>query len=56
MKAAEAQNLVDKVKWGSSTPIANTFMSGQFSPKWDGHLWINRSSATSTRRLGPTRG
>ena len=42
MKAAEAQGLVDKVKWGSSTPIANTFMASQFSPKWDGHLWINQ--------------
>src|SRR6185312_9787306 len=41
MKAAEAQGIVEKVKWGSSTPIANTFMSGQFSPKWDGHLWID---------------
>ena len=30
MKAAIAQGIVDKVKWGSSTPIANTFMAGQF--------------------------
>src|SRR3954471_9504281 len=30
MKAAIDNNLVDKVKWGSSTPIANTFMSSQF--------------------------
>ena len=31
MKAAIAQGIVDKVKWGSSTPIANTFMAAQFS-------------------------
>ena len=30
MKAAIAQGIVDKVKWGSSTPIANTFMAAQF--------------------------
>ena len=41
MKAAESMGIVSKVKWGSSTPIANTFMSGQFSPAFDGHLWIN---------------
>ena len=41
MKAAIAQGIVDKVKWGSSTPIANTFMAGQF-PEFDGHLWINQ--------------
>ncbi len=41
MKAAEAQGIVDKVKWGSSTPIANTLMSSQFSPAFDGHLWID---------------
>ena len=41
MKAAVAQGLVDKVKWGSSTPIANTFMAGQFSPTFDGKLCIN---------------
>src|SRR5437764_2727256 len=40
MKAAIQQGIVDKVKWGSSTPIANTFMAGQF-PQFDGHLWIN---------------
>jgi branched-chain amino acid transport system substrate-binding protein len=41
MKAAIAQGLVDKVKWGSSTPIANEFMAKQF-PQFDGHLWINQ--------------
>ena len=32
MKAAIAQQHRHKVKWGSSTPIANTFMSSQFPP------------------------
>jgi branched-chain amino acid transport system substrate-binding protein len=53
MKAAEAQNLVDKVKWGSSTPIANTFMSGQFSPDFDGHLWINSEFSLLNKSVGP---
>src|SRR6185503_20985731 len=53
MKAAEAQGIVEKVKWGSSTPIANTFMSGQFSPKWDGHLWINQEFSNLDPSVGP---
>jgi len=53
MKAAEQQGLVDKVKWGSSTPIANTFMSSQFSPKWDGHLWINQEFSNLDPSVGP---
>jgi len=53
MKAAEAQGIVDKVKWGSSTPIANTFMSGQFSPKWDGHLWIDNEFSNVDPSVGP---
>jgi branched-chain amino acid transport system substrate-binding protein len=53
MKAAEAQGIVDKVKWGSSTPIANTFMSGQFSPSFDGHLWIDNEFANVDPKVGP---
>ena len=53
MKAAEAQNIVSKVKWGSSTPIANTFMSGQFSPDFDGHLWINSEFSLLNKSVGP---
>jgi branched-chain amino acid transport system substrate-binding protein len=53
MKAAEAQGIVDKVKWGSSTPIANTFMSGQFSPAFDGHLWIDNEFANVDPSVGP---
>ena len=41
MKAAIAQGLVDKVKWGSSTPIANEFMAKQF-PQFDGKIFINQ--------------
>jgi branched-chain amino acid transport system substrate-binding protein len=40
LQAAVAQGLVDKVKWGSSTPIANTFMAGQ-TPAFDGKMYIN---------------
>jgi branched-chain amino acid transport system substrate-binding protein len=53
MKAAEAMGIVNKIKWGSSTPIANTFMSGQFSPKWDGHLWINSEFGLLDASQGP---
>ena len=53
MKAAQAQGIVDKVKWGSSTPIANTFMSGQFSPAFDGHLWIDNEFSNVDPKVGP---
>jgi branched-chain amino acid transport system substrate-binding protein len=52
MKAAIAQGIVDKVKWGSSTPIANTFMAGQF-PEFDGHLWINSEFSNVDPSVGP---
>jgi branched-chain amino acid transport system substrate-binding protein len=35
LKAAEAQNLVDDVLWGSSTPIANEFTASQVSKEWN---------------------
>jgi branched-chain amino acid transport system substrate-binding protein len=53
MKAAEAQGIVDKVLWGSSTPIANTFMSSQFSPSFDGHLWIDNEFSNVDPKVGP---
>jgi branched-chain amino acid transport system substrate-binding protein len=53
MKAAEAQGIVDKVMWGSSTPIANTFMAGQFSPAFDGHLWIDNEFSNVDPTVGP---
>jgi branched-chain amino acid transport system substrate-binding protein len=52
MKAAIAQGIVDKIKWGSSTPIANTFMAAQF-PQFDGHLWINQEFKNVDPRVGP---
>jgi branched-chain amino acid transport system substrate-binding protein len=53
MKAAEAQGIVEKVLWGSSTPIANTLMSSQFSPQFDGHLWIDNEFSNVDPRVGP---
>ena len=53
MKAAEAQGIVDKVKWGSSTPIANTLMASQFSPAFDGHLWIDNEFSNVDPSVGP---
>jgi branched-chain amino acid transport system substrate-binding protein len=52
MKAAEAQGIVAKVKWGSSTPIANTFMAAQFG-SFDGHLWINQEFSNLDAAVGP---
>jgi branched-chain amino acid transport system substrate-binding protein len=52
MKAAIAQGIVDKVKWGSSTPIANTLMASQF-PQFDGHLWINQEFSNVDPKVGP---
>ena len=52
MKAAIAQGIVEKVKWGSSTPIANTFMAAQF-PQFDGHLWINSEFSNVDPKVGP---
>ncbi len=53
MKAAQAQGIVSKVLWGSSTPIANTFMAGQFSPDFDGHLWIDNEFSNVDPKVGP---
>ena len=52
MKAAIAQGIVEKVKWGSSTPIANTFMAEQF-PEFEGHLWINSEFSNVDPKVGP---
>ncbi|MGE5273106.1 MAG: ABC transporter substrate-binding protein [Verrucomicrobiota bacterium] len=52
MKAAIAMGIVSKIKWGSSTPIANTFMAGQF-PQFDGHLWINSEFGLLDASQGP---
>ena len=52
MKAAIPRASSSKVKWGSSTPIANTFMAGQF-PQFDGHLWINSEFGNVDPNVGP---
>jgi branched-chain amino acid transport system substrate-binding protein len=52
MNAAISLGLVNKIKWGSSTPIANTFMAGQF-PQFDGHLWINSEFGLLDASQGP---
>jgi branched-chain amino acid transport system substrate-binding protein len=52
MKAAIAQGIVDKVKWGSSTPIANTFMAEQF-PQFDGKMFINQEFNLLDASQGP---
>ncbi len=46
MKAAEAQGVVDKVIWGSSTPIANEFTASQVGSVWNAkNLFINSEFA-----------
>jgi branched-chain amino acid transport system substrate-binding protein len=52
MKAAESMGIVKKVKWGSSTPIANTFMAEQFK-SFDGQLWINQEFSNLDAGVGP---
>ena len=52
MTAAISMGIVSKIKWGSSTPIANTFMAGQF-PQFDGHLWINSEFGLLDASQGP---
>jgi branched-chain amino acid transport system substrate-binding protein len=47
LNAAIAQGLVDKVLWGSSTPIANEFMAKQF-PQFDGKIHINQEFSNIT--------
>ena len=52
MKAAISLGIEPKVKWGSSTPIANTLMAGQF-PQFDGNLWINNEFSNVDPSVGP---
>jgi branched-chain amino acid transport system substrate-binding protein len=47
MNAAISQGLVDKVMWGSSTPIANALMAKQF-PQFDGKMFINQEFGNIT--------
>jgi branched-chain amino acid transport system substrate-binding protein len=52
MKAAVTLGIEGKVKWGSSTPIANTLMAQQF-PQFDGNLWINQEFQNVDPKVGP---
>ena len=52
MKAAVSLGIESKVKWGSSTPIANTLMASQF-PQFDGNLWINQEFSNVDPSVGP---
>lgn len=52
MKAAIDQGLIDKVKWGSTTPIANTFMAEQF-PEFDGKMFIGQEFRLLDASAGP---
>jgi branched-chain amino acid transport system substrate-binding protein len=47
LNAAISQGLIDKVLWGSSTPIANEFMAKQF-PQFDGKVHINQEFSNIT--------
>jgi branched-chain amino acid transport system substrate-binding protein len=44
LQAAISQGVIDKVMWGSSTPIANTAMAEQFG-QFDGKIFINQEFA-----------
>jgi branched-chain amino acid transport system substrate-binding protein len=52
MKAAIDQGLIDRVKWGSTTPIANTFMAAQF-PQFDNKMFIDQEFANLDAAVGP---
>jgi branched-chain amino acid transport system substrate-binding protein len=41
LKAAEEQGLIDKVIWGSATPLNDTFVAQQLGAPWKGKLNIN---------------
>jgi branched-chain amino acid transport system substrate-binding protein len=52
LQAGIQQGLVDKLDWGSSTPIANTLMAKQFQ-QYDGRLWINSEFSLVSPSVGP---
>jgi branched-chain amino acid transport system substrate-binding protein len=52
MKAAIDQGLIDRVKWGSTTPIANTFMAAQF-PQFDNKMFIDQEFSNLDPSVGP---
>jgi len=52
LQAAIQQGVVDKVMWGSSTPIANTVMAQQFG-QFDNKIFINQEFANIDPSVGP---
>ena len=52
MKAAIDQGLIDNVIWGSTTPIANTFMAAQF-PQFDNKMFIGQEFQNLDPSVGP---
>ncbi len=45
MQAVAQQGLIDKVKWGSSTPLNDTSVPGAVGPDWEGKIFINAELA-----------
>jgi branched-chain amino acid transport system substrate-binding protein len=41
LQAAAQQGLIDKVKWGSSTPLNDTSVPDALGTQWDGKIFIN---------------
>jgi branched-chain amino acid transport system substrate-binding protein len=41
LQAAAQQGLIDKVKWGSSTPLNDTSVPDALGEQWDGKIFIN---------------
>ena len=52
MKAAIAQNAIDKVVWGSTTPIADNSMAKQF-PEFDRKMFIGQEFGLLDASQGP---
>ncbi len=45
MQAVAQQGLIDKVKWGSSTPLNDTSVPDAVGPDWEGKMFINAELA-----------
>jgi branched-chain amino acid transport system substrate-binding protein len=52
LQAAAQQGLIDKVKWGSSTPLNDTSVPKALGPEWDGKIFIN-AELTTLDSTGP---
>ena len=45
LQAVAQQGLIDKVKWGSSTPLNDTSVPDAVGPDWEGKMFINAELA-----------